>query len=385
LPDLVEAFSPLAEKAVRRDGTVGTKIIGPGWGSSGFYSREVLERDIPKAFPPGTHMYWNHPTMTEAMERPERDLRDLAAVTISTPRWEENGSQGPGMYAEAAVFAGYRDVVDEIAEHIGVSIIGEGTTEQGKADGRQGPIVKEIARGQSIDFVTKPGAGGKVTRIFESAPGGERLPDPDVQRFLTEAGRVLSAANEAKLRTALEQLNAVLAQMVAPEDTTQEVEVSESAAARPNIEESGNMNLQEAEAAIAEKERTIREQRATIARLRELSLIREAKDFVIGKLATANLPEISKANLARDLAANPVIVEGKLDEAAMSKRIEEAVTARQAEIAAALGQTGIISGMGEGNGNGAGNGVTTPALAESQKRAGAALERLGFQGVQGGN
>lgn len=427
MPDLVEAFTPLAEKAVRRDGTVGIKIIGPGWGSSGFYDKAVLERDIPRAFPPGTHMYWNHPSMSEAMERPERDLRDLAAVVVSQPRWEEQGSQGPGMYAEAAVFAGYREAVDEIAEHIGVSIRGDGVTEFGKADGRQGVIVKEIAKGHSVDFVTKPGAGGRITKIFESAPGGERLPAPSIQQFLTEAGRVLSAANEAKLRTALEQLNAVLSQMMVADEPAQEVATvseahysgyvslgglptpllgvttaastgsgvyiptwrtataSESAAAEPldDIQESEDMELQEAQAALAERERTIQEQRATIARLQELALIREAKDFVTGKLATANLPDVSKANLARDLSANPVITEGKLDEAAMIARIDEAVAARQAEIAAALGQTGIISGMGEGNG---GNGViNTPALAESQKRTDDALARLGFQGVQGVN
>lgn len=420
MPLLTEAFTPLAEKAVRRDGTVGIKIIGPGWGSSGFYERGVLERDVPRVFGPGTHMYWNHPTMSEAMERPERDLRDLAAVVVSQPRWEEQGSQGPGMYAEAAVFAGYREAVDEIAEHIGVSIRGDGITEFGKADGRQGVIVKEIAKGHSVDFVTKPGAGGRITKIFESAPGGERLPAPSIQQFLTEAGRVLSAANEAKLRTALEQLNAVLSQMVvADEPMMQQTEVSESApmymniggvpvplavttaatsgtgyvatyipresaAAEPlnDIQESERMELQEAQEALAERERTIQEQRATIARLQEMSLIREAKDFITGKLATANLPDVSKANLARDLSANPVITDGKLDEAAMIARIDEAVTARQAEIAAALGQTGIVSGMGEGNG---GNGVTTPTLAESLKRSEAALGRLGYQGVQGGN
>lgn len=465
MPELIEAYSPLSEKAVRRDGTVGIKIIGPGWGSSGYYDRAVLERDVPRAFPPGTHMYWNHPTMSEAVERPERDLRDLAAVTVSTPRWEDSGSQGPGMYAEAAVFSGYKETVDQIAEHIGVSIMGEGATEIGKAEGRQGPIVKEIARGASIDFVTKPGAGGKVLKIFESAPGGERLPAPSIQQFLAEAGRVLSAANEKRLRTALEELNSVLSllarddkdmseawrkleeaanvgewlesrlhlalttiademfgegrlnreerialskaigealdsyhnsiQQNAPHlyerspwmDAPGAAMMSESAAARPIIdpsEERERMNLQEAEAAIAERDRQLQEQRATIARLQEMSLIREAKDFVIGKLATANLPEVSKANLTRDLAANPPVKEGELDEVALTARIEEAVTARQAEIAAALGQTGQITGMGEG-GNGTGDGVQAPAFAESQKRTGAALSRLGYQGGNNGN
>ena len=39
---------PLTEKALRADGTIRAKIISPGWGCSGFYPREVLERDGPK-------------------------------------------------------------------------------------------------------------------------------------------------------------------------------------------------------------------------------------------------------------------------------------------------------------------------------------------------
>src|SRR4051812_17597596 len=38
-------FMPLVEQALRGDGTVQLKLIQPGWGTSGYYPREVLQRD----------------------------------------------------------------------------------------------------------------------------------------------------------------------------------------------------------------------------------------------------------------------------------------------------------------------------------------------------
>ena len=159
-------YTPLTEKAVRGDGTIGVKIIAPGWGSSGYYSPEILQRDIPVAFPAGTHMMWNHDTPTEEAERPEGDLSRLAAVTVSLPRWEEAGAEGPGMYADARVFSGYAEAVDQIAEHIGVSIRGMGTQTTGTADGREGPLVGEITAGKKHRLCYPAGSRGQgVTSI----------------------------------------------------------------------------------------------------------------------------------------------------------------------------------------------------------------------------
>jgi hypothetical protein len=217
MADQLSEFIPLSERAVRRDGTISLKLIQPGWGSSGYYPRDVLERDIPKVFPAGTHMMWNHATPSEEMERPEGDLRDLAAVTVSDPIWLEGGPHGPGMYAEARPFAGYASAIDEIGEHIGVSIRGMGRHTTGEAEGKSGRIIQEIAAGKSVDFVTVPGAGGAIVSIFESAPNAGKLPPPTqpngIDAFLSEAGRVLSKANETKLKAALEQLTAVLSLM----------------------------------------------------------------------------------------------------------------------------------------------------------------------------
>lgn len=161
-------FIPLVEKAVRRDGTIPIKIIAPGWGSSGFYPKEVLERDGPLVFTKGTKMYWNHPTPTEEAMRPEGDLNALAAELISDARYAD-GPAGPGLYADAKVFEAYQGAVNDMAKHIGVSIRASGRAVQGEAEGRKGPIVQALTAAKSVDFVTEPGAGGKILDMFEAA------------------------------------------------------------------------------------------------------------------------------------------------------------------------------------------------------------------------
>src|SRR5699024_9040925 len=73
----------------------GRIIEGDRWGSSGYYSREVLERDGPTTWPAGTQVYLDHPTATEDYDRPERSVRDLAGRINTTPVYE-----GDGLYAE---------------------------------------------------------------------------------------------------------------------------------------------------------------------------------------------------------------------------------------------------------------------------------------------
>ena len=324
-------YSPLIEKAVRSDGTIGLKIIQPGWGSSGYYSPEVLERDLPNAFPAGTFMMWNHPTATEEAERPEGDLSNLAAVLTSNPQWQESGKQGPGVYADAKVFGGYREAIDEIGEHIGVSIRGRGKSSMGEADGKEGRIIDEVTDGLSVDFVTSPGAGGEIIQVFEAAQNNEPLPD------------VTDAANDA-------------------DDSIQE-----------NAMEN---ELKEAQDQLKEATDTISALTAENERLQERLLLQEAAGFVAEALAKAELPDITRERLAKQLQINPPIADGNIDDAKYTAQIETAVTEAQSEIAAITGGNGQITGQG------AAPIVTGPTIEEAQKRQNAALELLGYGGKE---
>lgn len=202
---LVGDLVPL-EEAVKSDGTMPLiKLIKPGWGSSGYYSADVLKRDGPQVFGPGVKMYWDHPTETEESERPERSLRDLAAELVSGAEYQADGPRGPGLYARAKVFGPYREAINELGPHIGVSIRAMGRARHGEADGRQGPIIEQIVVGKSIDFVTVAGAGGEIVGLFEAARGMR----PQKQQEVGMADETLLAENES-LKANVARLTEVL-------------------------------------------------------------------------------------------------------------------------------------------------------------------------------
>lgn len=144
----------------------GIKLIAPGKGSSAFYPKEVLERDGPKVFKAGTHVYLNHPTAAEEASRPEGDVKNLAGVLTSAAVYNESGASGPGLYARMKVFADHAQMVEEKAPHVGMSIRASGIAESGKSkDGL--PVLKELTHAESVDVVTRAGAGGMI--LQESA------------------------------------------------------------------------------------------------------------------------------------------------------------------------------------------------------------------------
>lgn len=146
-------------------GRIRVSLITPGWGSSGYYSADVLEAAATdRVFPAGTHMYMNHPSATEAYDRPERDVKDLAAVLLEDAVW----TPGQALEADAMVFSNWRAPLAEMAPYIGVSIRGAAEVEEGEAEGRRGRIMTKLVEGSSVDFVTKAGRGGSF-EVLESA------------------------------------------------------------------------------------------------------------------------------------------------------------------------------------------------------------------------
>jgi hypothetical protein len=62
----------------------------------------------------------------------------------------------------------HAELIESIAPYIGVSISGSATDiTMGEAEGRRGPIIEDLARVDSVDFVTHAGRGGMV--LLESA------------------------------------------------------------------------------------------------------------------------------------------------------------------------------------------------------------------------
>lgn len=153
------------------------KIISPGRGSSGYYTKEVLERDGPGIFKRGTLMYINHATPAEEAERPEGDWSKLAAVTTGDAYWDEHGKDGAALYAPAKVFSEYACQVAEKAPYTGVSIRARGMYAEGNRkapDGKPG-LIEKLTHADSIDLVTKAGRDGKLLLESASANEGEDM------------------------------------------------------------------------------------------------------------------------------------------------------------------------------------------------------------------
>lgn len=396
-----------AEAAIRSDGTIAVCLITPGWGSSGYYSPEVLEQAAADGvYPAGTQMFWDHPTVTEGSERPERSLRDLAAVLKTGAVWQPDHPQGPGLYAQARPFPPYRDLLAEMAPHIGVSIRAAAEVGQGEADGRRGRIVHRIVEGPSVDFVTKPGRGGKILEVFESAGRtdlvdllearnvGEwfqsRIHLDFTQRAdemfgdgrLTKTERItlssgIGAALDAFSQVVDEQAPQLLTRDLWDEPSPPEQPINES--------EEDDVNKQELMEAMAEVIKPIADR---ITKLEEATeppagadgteelseaqkadrdradraegalLIREASDRVAADQKVQGLPKVARDRLIAAVASEATRTDdGKLDVAALDEATKTAVDAEVKYLTEATG--GRITGMGD----------TGPAITEDLDEA----------------
>ena len=134
------------------------RIIAPGRGSTGMYTAPNLAESAP-LFVPGTHMFFDHQTMTEDWERPERSVRDLAGVFESGAEIMPDGS----LEADIKVYPSVNGIIRERWADIGVSINGWSVEEIGP-DG----VVPVLAGIQSVDFVTRAGAKGAILEVLES-------------------------------------------------------------------------------------------------------------------------------------------------------------------------------------------------------------------------
>ncbi len=225
--DITTGEIALVEKAVSTDGTVMLKLISAGVGSSGFYSKEVLQRDGPKVFTKGLFNLIDHPTVQQEKDRPEGSVLNVGSTLKEDAQWydswkDKNGvDQGAGLYAPAVVKPTFREDLSVIANDIGMSIRAKGKARMGTIDGKEMPIIESIDKALSVDYVTLPGRGGRVIDMMESARNAPNVKDStmaiDEQEFskLQEANRKLSdqvaRLTEATARaTALQTVDSVL-------------------------------------------------------------------------------------------------------------------------------------------------------------------------------
>lgn len=322
----------ISERAVAEDGTVQVKIIAPGRGSTGYYPRSTLERDGPRVLRAGTKMYWDHPTPTDERERPERSLRDLAGELVSDAAYREDARSGPGLYARAKVFGAFKDAVEEMAPHIGVSIRGLGKQGDINENGQHiTDAVTQLVAMHSVDFVTTPGAGGKVTQIFEAARGGHY-------------SRTAESGREGDMKTIREQAHDY--QPLSGEDLTAHMTSDHGGAGDAAAHRKAHGMAAESARLSESETRELRELRAKVSRFEEADLLREASTLATRAVARfREIPEFVRERIVREAVAAVPVKDSKIDIEAFDRVLREKLRAEVAYVARLTG-AGEIRGAG---------------------------------------
>ena len=141
-------------------GRIRIRLIDEGQGSSGYFPASTLEQAATdRVFKAGTRMHLDHPSITEAETLPERSVKDWVGVLAEDAVWD---AESRALEADATVFAGWRQTVEDLAPHVGVSIRAYATA---APDG----TITRLTEALSVDYVTAAGRGGKVLQVLESA------------------------------------------------------------------------------------------------------------------------------------------------------------------------------------------------------------------------
>lgn len=130
-------------------------VARPGVGSSGTYSEDMFRRDAEKIIAPGGQMFINHDDT--------RNPKDMLGTYPEGSYWDENEK---AVIAEAEIFSHWKDFVEEVGPHCGVSLYALGESDE---DGNITAIVEDRLNG--ADLVARPGliGSGLAEKLYESA------------------------------------------------------------------------------------------------------------------------------------------------------------------------------------------------------------------------
>jgi len=154
----------LAESVDAKSGIYPITIITEGEGSSGVYTRELLQST--KAFDKGTKSFIDHPV--DGAKPWERSLTKLSGKLAEDAHYVEEDGVGK-LKANLKVDRKWIDFVEEYKDVIGVSVYIGAYGEEKNAAGK--PIVEEFDDSdpyKSVDLVIAAGRGGRFDLAMES-------------------------------------------------------------------------------------------------------------------------------------------------------------------------------------------------------------------------
>lgn len=138
---------------------------GKNFSKRRYYPKSTIQEASPLFA--GLKMFINHPTDAEERARPERDLKDwVSTITESWYDPELGASRGIAHVHDVWLWEHLKDPV--FRENIGISINASGKRYTKEIDGEQTEVIEKIFQPQSVDWVTEPGARGRVAYLKES-------------------------------------------------------------------------------------------------------------------------------------------------------------------------------------------------------------------------
>jgi len=182
LGESAEGVELLSEGAALEDGqgplTLKVKLIEPGFGNKRdghYYPANILKRDA-HVFE-GAKMY----------ETDHRDAEKSTRTWVSTVRKVVGFSDTGAPLAEVVVHdPGFARRVRNLAQSemlgaMACSILASGNVKRGRVGDQQAKIVEAITDAQSVDWVTRAGAGGQALAIMSEAQSSADAPraEPD--------------------------------------------------------------------------------------------------------------------------------------------------------------------------------------------------------------
>ena len=146
-------------------------LIEPGWGNpkdNHYYPADVLKRDA--AVFDGVKMY-------ESDHRPgEKSTRTWVSTVTGIKAFTDDGAPIATVSVHERSFAERLLALeaDGLLGKMECSILATGNRRKGEVDGKKANVVEAITSAESVDWVTRAGAGGRALALAESA-GGDTL------------------------------------------------------------------------------------------------------------------------------------------------------------------------------------------------------------------
>lgn len=300
--DFAEAINPSSDSVLNKNEMVVT-IITPGLNRSGsrYYPSDAIAEAINNGMFDGRKMFVNHASASEMRDRPERSLTDWVSTIKET--WIDPQT-GAAQARIKIVQNWFGDFLKQLQENdalpdVGLSIFAQGQVQRKKVDGRLTDVVERFTRALSVDWVTEPGAGGRVDAIWESyQPARAKELEINVLNTMTVTDAVTTLREQ-----------------------------------RPDIIEvleADNGRVEELATRVAELEAEIAERDAKLVEAAEQAAKAEQDVLVTEALTAAELPTAA-ADRVRASIVEPILAEDHtLDREAAEAKVNELIEAEKA-------------------------------------------------------